>query len=275
MNYPAHDNKVNPHELDPNHPAFYPESDGEPLAENTLHLNWIVTIFNALTVLYKDREDVFVAADLLWYPEKGNRSLCRAPDTMVVFGRPKRHMEKVGAWVQCLEDDQPPHVVFEVRSPSDTPKVLSEKFMFYNQYGVEEYYLCDPETRRTRGWIRKSGELIEILSMAAWVSPRLKIKFQSGSEQNILLPNGKSFLNPTEIHEEWEREREALVAEKEEALVVAEREKQARLEAHERAEREKQARLESDARAEQTSNEARKMKELLIKMGVDLNSALS
>ena len=59
----------------PNDP--YPESDGRPMAENTEQYDWLVKIKENLEILFADREDVFVAGDLLWYspgqrpPRKG------------------------------------------------------------------------------------------------------------------------------------------------------------------------------------------------------------
>ncbi|MEE6161048.1 hypothetical protein U9R62_06765 [Cylindrospermopsis raciborskii DSH] len=38
---------------------------------------------------FKSNVDVFVAGDLFWYPVEGSNKIKLAPDTMVVFGRPK------------------------------------------------------------------------------------------------------------------------------------------------------------------------------------------
>lgn len=45
--------------------VVYPESNGQPMAENTLQFEWIVTIKEGLELLFCDRPDVFVAGDLL------------------------------------------------------------------------------------------------------------------------------------------------------------------------------------------------------------------
>lgn len=68
---------------------FYPESDGQPIADNTKQFRYMVTIQGGLDSLFKDNPDVFVAGDLLWYPVEGNNTIRQAPDVMVVFGRPK------------------------------------------------------------------------------------------------------------------------------------------------------------------------------------------
>ncbi|NET60593.1 MAG: Uma2 family endonuclease, partial [Symploca sp. SIO2E6] len=47
---------------------IYPDSDGKPLADNTTQLRYIFTIKGGLDALFKDRADVFIAADLFWYP---------------------------------------------------------------------------------------------------------------------------------------------------------------------------------------------------------------
>jgi len=72
--------------LSPPKKIHYPESDGQPMAENTLQYEWIVTIKGNLDVLFADRDDVFVAGDLFWYPVQGEPGIRQAPDTLVVFG---------------------------------------------------------------------------------------------------------------------------------------------------------------------------------------------
>ena len=42
-------------------PVHYPDSDGKPIAENTLQFRWIVTIKEGLDACVRQRPDVFVA----------------------------------------------------------------------------------------------------------------------------------------------------------------------------------------------------------------------
>ena len=101
----------------PPRPAvIYPDEDGNPIAENTLQFKWIVTIKGGLDSLYRDRADVFVAGDLLWYPVEGEPKIRVAPDTMVAFGRPKGYR---GSYKQWEEDGIPPQAVFEILSPGN------------------------------------------------------------------------------------------------------------------------------------------------------------
>src|SRR5438270_12491003 len=39
-------------------PVVYPESDGQPTADNTRQFRWIVTIAGNLAALFRDRDDV-------------------------------------------------------------------------------------------------------------------------------------------------------------------------------------------------------------------------
>jgi hypothetical protein len=76
----------------------YPESDGKPMADNTKQFRWIVTLEGGFEALFRDREDVFVAGDLFWYPVEGRPDIRMAPDVMIVFGRPKGDRPSYKQW---------------------------------------------------------------------------------------------------------------------------------------------------------------------------------
>lgn len=46
----------------------YPDSDGQPMVDNTKQFRWIMPIHANLDWLFRNEELVFVAGDLLWYP---------------------------------------------------------------------------------------------------------------------------------------------------------------------------------------------------------------
>jgi Uma2 family endonuclease len=76
-----------------------------------------------------------------------------------------------------------PRVVFEILSSGNTLKEMAKKLGFYEQYGVEEYYIYDPERVDFAGYQRKANKL-EVIEMARdWVSPRLGIRFALTQEQ--------------------------------------------------------------------------------------------
>src|SRR5436190_797362 len=121
----------------------YPDDDGQPMSDNTLQFKWIVLIKECLETLFRHDANVFVAGDLLWYPEEGNPKVRQAPDAMVVLGRPKGYR---GSYKQWEEGGLAPQVVFEILSPGNRAPQMQLKFQFYEKYGVEEYYLYDPES---------------------------------------------------------------------------------------------------------------------------------
>ena len=140
----------------------YPDSDGKPMAENTLQFQWIVTIKEGLDHVYHDRPNVFVAGDLLWYPAEGYPKIRQAPDALVAFGRPKGYR---GSYMQWVEGGIPPQAVFEVLSPGNRAAELAQKFKFYEKYGVEEYYIYDPDRVKLTGFRRSEGRLAPIAEM--------------------------------------------------------------------------------------------------------------
>ncbi|WP_414546003.1 Uma2 family endonuclease [Nostoc sp. CCY0012] len=185
---------------------IYPDSDGQPMADNTKQFELIVLIKKNLDLLFANDPHVFVAGDLLWYPVEGSNTTRRAPDAMVVFGRPKQDR---GSYLQWREDNIPPQVVFEILSPGNSAKEMIAKYKFYERYGVEEYYLYDPDTSELSGWLRSGNELTEIPEMSGWVSPRLGIRFElSDGELLIYRPNGQRFLSYEELDQQREQERQ-------------------------------------------------------------------
>jgi Uma2 family endonuclease len=175
----------------------YPESDGQAMADNTRQFQWIVTIKENLEILFADNENVFVAGDLLWYPVEGDNKKRQAPDAMVIFGRPKGHR---GSYQQWKEDNIAPQVVFEILSPGNYPLEMSKKLVFYQHYGVEEYYIYDPQRGELSGFLREGDRLEQIEEIDGWISPRLQIRFQLTADTlEIYRPDGRLFLTPVEL----------------------------------------------------------------------------
>ncbi|MGJ0607145.1 Uma2 family endonuclease [Cylindrospermopsis raciborskii] len=212
----------------------YPESDGEPMADNTRQFTWIVKIKENLEILFKYNADVFVAGDLFWYPVKGSNKIKLAPDTMVVFGRPKGHR---GSYRQWEEDNIPPQVVFEILSPGNSQDEMDKKKLFYLKHGVEEYYVYDPDRISLEVSIRENNSFKEIKDFSVWTSPRLDVRFDmTGDELVIYYPDGGRFLSPVELSNYAEQENQR--AERE--TQRAEREKLLKEQETQRAERETQ-----------------------------------
>jgi Uma2 family endonuclease len=204
-------------QLSPETDIIYPDSDGQPMADNTQQFRWIVTIKENLELLYADQADVFVAGNLLWYPVEGNNKLRQAPDAMVVFGRPKGDRSSYRQW---QEGQIPPQVVFEVLSPGNRFGEMLRKLNFYQHYGVEEYYIFDPDKLELTGLLRTgdSLEVIEEILEPDWTSPRLGIRFQLSSDTlEIYRPDGARFLTYVELGQRAEAEKQRAEAEKQRA----------------------------------------------------------
>jgi Uma2 family endonuclease len=181
-------------------PIIYPDSDGQPIADNTLQFRWIVTIQGGFAALYRDDPAVFVAGDLLWYPVEGQPTIRQAPDTLVVYGRPKGER---GSYMQWREEQIAPQIVFEVLSPGNTRREMERKLLFYQRYGVEEYYIYDPDHGELDGYLRNGEWLTPIAQMEGWISPRSGVRFALvGNDLVLTRPDGERFKAYLELEEE-------------------------------------------------------------------------
>ena len=192
---------------------IYPESDGKPMGENTLHIQCIIDLFTGLRALFADRPNVFAATNLFWYPVKGKPKIVQAPDVMVAFGRPKGDRPSYKQWE---EGGQPPHVVIEVLSPSNTPDVLAKRYGFYEKYGVEEYYQYDPYLHELEAWTRGRRRFRVVPSADGYVSPRLGVRFEAprGTPMRVVGPDGRPFRSYEELIADADREREQAARER-------------------------------------------------------------
>jgi Uma2 family endonuclease len=188
---------------------IYPDSDGQPMADNTKQFQWITVIKTNLDWLFRDNEMVFVAGDLLWYPVEGNPKYRVAPDTMVVFGRTKGDR---GSYKQWLEDNIAPQVVFEILSPGNTEGEMERKLQIYARCEVEEYYVYDPDRSILKGYQRGDDLFLDRIEvMDGWISPRLGIKFQlTENDLQITHPDGRLF----ETFDNVATERDRILADK-------------------------------------------------------------
>jgi Uma2 family endonuclease len=193
----------------------YPSGDGQPMAENTEQYRWLVLIKENLEMIFATEDQVFIAGDLLWYPvpaEVQNPPPRYAPDVMVVFGRPKGKRKSYRQW---LEGQVAPQVVFEILSDSNRSRQgrqeMAQKLAFYDRYGVEEYYIYDPDGLILEIWQAQGNQgLRQITDPTDWLSPRLGVRFrwQPGQELQLFTPEGQPFLSSIELQTLMNQERE-------------------------------------------------------------------
>ena len=243
--------------------TLYPESDGKPLAENTKQLEWIVKLFGNIQAIYSDDRNVFVASDLLWYHDKDNPDERRAPDVMVVFGRPNKDRS---TYLQWDEDDIGPEVVFELRSPSNDDREMADKLTDYDEWGVQEYYVYDPDRNILQIYERGLQTLRAIRPAGPYFSKKLKIGFVlTPKTLEVSYPDGSPFLMPKELRrlriqaEDRANQEEQKRIEAEERLRI---EEQKRIEAEERSRVDQQKLVDAEAKSKASDEQFRRMREL-------------
>lgn len=122
------------------HEVHYPESDGKPMAESTIHWNVMVDTAQVLRRHFEETPDVWVGSNLFVYYERGVPSAVVAPDVLVVQGVPKWNRPTFKVW----EEKQVPCFVLEVTSASTRREDSKDKKATYERLGVGEYVLFDP-----------------------------------------------------------------------------------------------------------------------------------
>ncbi len=120
----------------------YPSSDGQPMAETGIHVQAIILLHQALEDFFRDRPDVFIASDMFWYWKEGDTAVCVAPDVMVVPGVGNHDRRSFLSW---QENGSIPAIVFEMASAGTWKDDEEGKYHRYEQLGVREYVLFDPE----------------------------------------------------------------------------------------------------------------------------------
>lgn len=123
---------------------YYPDSDGEPMAESELHLEEMVYVWEGLADRFAAEPDVFVGANMFLYFRKGDPRAVVAPDGFVVKGVPKRPGGRKRRKYLLWQEGKAPCFVLETTSES-THRKDKEKREIYTRLGVVEYFQFDPE----------------------------------------------------------------------------------------------------------------------------------
>ena len=94
--------------------VFYPESDGQPIAESEVHRNLLWDLISALSHWLEGRPDAHVSGSLLVYYVEGQPRHVICPDVFIAFDSHKRLLENYRTW----RDGPFPQVVIELTSRS-------------------------------------------------------------------------------------------------------------------------------------------------------------
>jgi Uma2 family endonuclease len=117
----------------------YPTSDGQPMAETTLHREIMADTIAALERRYAETPDVWVGGNLFLCYEQGNPSAALAPDVLLARGVSKWKRPNYLLWQEV-----PPTLTVEITSRSTRREDLGKKKRVYESIGTEEYFLFDP-----------------------------------------------------------------------------------------------------------------------------------
>ena len=117
----------------------YPASDGQPMAETTLHRVVMSDVIEGLERRFAGTPDVWVGGNLFLYYEKGRPEKSVSPDVLLARGVGKRLRDTYMLW-----DETVPSLVFEITSRKTRREDTRTKKDLYERLGVTEQVLFDP-----------------------------------------------------------------------------------------------------------------------------------
>lgn len=121
-------------------PIVYPEQREDDMGETSIHITLVANFLNVLKLFLKNREDVFLSANMNLYYEESNPNKWYAPDILIAFGVPNHERPSYQIW----KENVAPQLIIEVSSERTWKTDVSEKLEIYAAIGVEEYYILDP-----------------------------------------------------------------------------------------------------------------------------------
>ena len=205
----------------------YPESDGKPVGETDIHIDWIFRIRDMLRYRYRGQR-VYVGSDMLVYYEEGDPSKFVVSDEFIVLDCEQYDRRTFKIW----EEGRTPNVIIEITSKSTRTKDQQTKPEIYLQLGVSEYFLYDPTAEylnpALKGFRLEEGSYVQIeADVKGWlaceqlgVELRLNARelvMRDAATQQVLLTRAdaeQAAREATEANREAEREAaEARVAE--------------------------------------------------------------
>ncbi|MBD2055879.1 Uma2 family endonuclease [Oculatella sp. FACHB-28] len=210
---------------------IYPSSDGEPLAETSIHVDAIIAIITALR-LYLEGQQAIVLSNQFFYFAEGFPRLRVAPDVMVIFDVVPGPRDNYKAW----EEGQVPAVIFEITSEGTREQDKVHKKTLYEQMGVREYWLFDPKGEWIEGQLqgyRLRGEIYESIIDGRSEPLALRLQVEAQLLNFYREDTGEKLLVSEELAQALKQERQR--AEQERQRAEQERQRAERLAAQLRA----------------------------------------
>ena len=191
----SHPMSVSPHE-----PVFYPESDGEPMAETDVHRREMLALLDIFEWHFRDEPMVYVAGNNFLYYEEGNPKAAVSPDVYVVRGVSNEQRRTYQLW---KEQGHAPCFVMELSSRSTWLEDHGNKKAVYAMLGVSEYFMFDPEGEALepalQGYrlgadgnyhrLSPDGEgvlLAEMLGLSLWVDSEMRLQVRDASTGEVI-----------------------------------------------------------------------------------------
>ena len=120
---------------------YFPDSDGQPMGETGFHVATILHLIGVLQTFFRKRNDVLVGGNQFMYWEADDPTQVASPDVYVIFGVSPEPRRTIKTWVE----GKAPDVVFEITSRKTKSEDIRFKRALYEELGVKEYFLFDPE----------------------------------------------------------------------------------------------------------------------------------
>ncbi|WP_019499688.1 Uma2 family endonuclease [Pseudanabaena sp. PCC 6802] len=203
---------------------FYPSEDGEPLAETSMHADAIITTVAVLRnylAAFPEKSPVVLADQFLYYAQ-GFPRLRVAPDVMVIFEIPQIPYDNYKIW----ETGKVPSVIFEMTSAGTQTQDRDHKKMLYESIGVREYWLFDPKgewiAEQLRGYRLQETDpdldpvYVAIADKSSQVLG-LRLEVEDGSIGFYRQDTGEKLLIPSELSEAWQAQKQIIEQERQRA----------------------------------------------------------
>ena len=122
---------------------LYPESDGKPMADTALHIEWIIWLRQVLEGHFADRPEVYISGNIMMYDIEGPLRTAVSPDILVSIGIGRKQRRTYKVW----EEGKSPDFIMEFSSKRAYRNDLEGKVTHYASMGIPEYFLYDVDRR--------------------------------------------------------------------------------------------------------------------------------
>ena len=120
----------------------YPETDGKPLPDGEYQAPLYIEVVGTLRTHFRNRPNVHVNGNTMFYYEEGNPRRVISPDCYVAFNVDVERILRNNTYL-LWEMGKPPDFVLEIGSPSTARNDLGPKRDLYARLGIGEYWRFD------------------------------------------------------------------------------------------------------------------------------------